>query len=202
MSDTPSLRRQPQRKRGRERVTRILDAAADLFAEVGYEAATTNQIAARAETSIGSLYQFFGNKESILEALAARYNDDMHTQLDQRLNTVAADDLPAMLDTLVDTLHDFYVDNPGYHPVFYGSYHSESMATASQALFEAIIARFDVVLGNYAPHLTEAERRLKGGLVASVIKSQIAAMTELERAAWGSWCAELKRMIRAYVTRA
>jgi AcrR family transcriptional regulator len=43
-----------------------LDAAAAVFDEVGYEAATTHLIAAKAGTAISSLYQFFPDKRSSL----------------------------------------------------------------------------------------------------------------------------------------
>ena len=48
----------------------ILEAAARIFEEVGVEAATTDRIAARAGISVGSLYQYFPNKDAILVALA------------------------------------------------------------------------------------------------------------------------------------
>src|SRR5690349_10759499 len=63
--------------RGERRIAEILDAASALFAEVGYEAASTNRIAARAGISPGSLYQFFANKEAIAEALSARLAERM-----------------------------------------------------------------------------------------------------------------------------
>src|SRR6266511_1332655 len=56
----------------------ILDAAAGVFADAGYERATTNAIAAAAGISPGSLYQFFPNKEAIAEALAAGLTTDQH----------------------------------------------------------------------------------------------------------------------------
>ncbi len=67
------LRRRPKQKRGKERVEKILDAAAAIFDEVGYEAATTHQIAARAGTAIGSLYQFFPNKAAIFNAMELQH---------------------------------------------------------------------------------------------------------------------------------
>ncbi|MBR8835660.1 MAG: TetR/AcrR family transcriptional regulator [Stigonema ocellatum SAG 48.90 = DSM 106950] len=69
----PRMRRQPQQKRSQRRVERILDAAAEVFDEVGYEAATTHAIAARADTAIGSLYQFFPDKLAIFHALELRH---------------------------------------------------------------------------------------------------------------------------------
>lgn len=67
------LRRQPQQKRSQERVEKILDAAAIIFDEVGFETATTHEIAARAKTAIGSLYQFFPDKLAIFNALELRH---------------------------------------------------------------------------------------------------------------------------------
>ena len=67
------MRRQPQQKRSQQRVDRILDAAAEVFDEIGYETATTHAIAARADTAIGSLYQFFPDKLAIFHALELRH---------------------------------------------------------------------------------------------------------------------------------
>ena len=67
------LRRQPQQKRSQERVEKILDAAAIVFDEIGFEAATTHAIAKRANTAVGSLYQFFPDKLAIFNALELRH---------------------------------------------------------------------------------------------------------------------------------
>lgn len=68
-----TLRRQPKQQRGKQRVEKILDAAAAVFDEVGYEAATTHLIAAKAGTAIGSLYQFFPDKAAIFHAMELRH---------------------------------------------------------------------------------------------------------------------------------
>jgi AcrR family transcriptional regulator len=68
-----SLRRQPKQQRGKKRVEKILDAAAAVFDEVGYDAATTHLIAAKAGTAIGSLYQFFPDKAAIFKAMELRH---------------------------------------------------------------------------------------------------------------------------------
>ena len=72
-SRSSSLRRQPKQQRGKERVEKILDAAAAVFDEVGYEAATTHLVAAKAGTAIGSLYQFFPDKAAIFNAMELRH---------------------------------------------------------------------------------------------------------------------------------
>jgi AcrR family transcriptional regulator len=69
------LRRQPKQQRGKERVDKILAAAAVVFEEVGYSAATTHLIAAKAGTAIGSLYQFFPDKAAIFQAMELYHVD-------------------------------------------------------------------------------------------------------------------------------
>ncbi|MFP5487970.1 MAG: TetR/AcrR family transcriptional regulator [Acidimicrobiia bacterium] len=66
-------RKTPRQERSRATVDRILDAAARIFDAVGYRATTTNDVAAAAGVSIGSLYQYFPNKDALLVALAERH---------------------------------------------------------------------------------------------------------------------------------
>ena len=65
--------RAPKRARGKQRVADLLQAAAAVFAEKGYEAATMTEIALRAGASIGSLYQFFPVKEALADTLVQNY---------------------------------------------------------------------------------------------------------------------------------
>ncbi|WP_431919248.1 TetR/AcrR family transcriptional regulator [Micromonospora wenchangensis] len=68
-------RREPRQVRAELTRERILAAAAHIFSEYGYAAGTTNRIAERARISIGSLYQYFPNKDAILAALLVRHVD-------------------------------------------------------------------------------------------------------------------------------
>ncbi|MFE4857619.1 TetR/AcrR family transcriptional regulator [Streptomyces sp. NPDC056670] len=68
-------RKQPRQVRAELTRQRILDAAARVFAEHGYAAGTTNRIAERARVSIGSLYQYYPNKDAILVELLTRHLD-------------------------------------------------------------------------------------------------------------------------------
>ncbi|MEV6642522.1 TetR/AcrR family transcriptional regulator [Amycolatopsis sp. NPDC051371] len=69
-------RKQPRQVRAELTRQRILTAAAHVFGEHGYAAGTTNRIAERAGISIGSLYQYFPNKDAILGELLVRHLDD------------------------------------------------------------------------------------------------------------------------------
>src|SRR5947207_4379776 len=66
-------RRRPRQERSRDTVEAIVEAAAQVFERHGYAAGTTNRIAERAGVSIGSLYQYFPNKDAIVAELARRH---------------------------------------------------------------------------------------------------------------------------------
>ena len=66
-------RKLPQQERSRIAVAAILEATTRILTEEGYEKANTNRIAERAGVSIGSLYQYFPNKESLITALLVQH---------------------------------------------------------------------------------------------------------------------------------
>lgn len=79
-----TFRRRPQQQRSQEKVESILQAAAAIFWEVGYDAATTHAIAQRANTAVGTLYRFFPNKLALFHALEKQHRqsvDDIHARL-------------------------------------------------------------------------------------------------------------------------
>lgn len=78
-------RKAPRQERSRRTVERIVDAAARIFHEQGYAGATTNDIADEAEVSIGSLYQYFPNKDALLVALTRRHIESTTAGLAQLL---------------------------------------------------------------------------------------------------------------------
>lgn len=65
----PPVRRAPVQNRSRETVRAVIQAAAEVLLAEGYERTTTNRIAERAGISIGSLYHYFPNKESVIAAM-------------------------------------------------------------------------------------------------------------------------------------
>ncbi|MFI9551233.1 TetR/AcrR family transcriptional regulator [Nonomuraea endophytica] len=66
------MRRAPVQRRSAERVERILDAAARLLDESGYEGLSTRRVAAVTGLPIGSVYRYFRDKRELADALAAR----------------------------------------------------------------------------------------------------------------------------------
>ncbi|GHA87939.1 TetR family transcriptional regulator [Streptomyces tendae] len=85
VSHATPLRRAPVQRRSAERLTRILDACADLLDEVGYDALSTRAVALRADVPIGSVYRFFGNKRQMADALAQRNLERYAERVTERL---------------------------------------------------------------------------------------------------------------------
>ncbi|WP_329378119.1 TetR/AcrR family transcriptional regulator [Streptomyces sp. NBC_01716] len=104
-------RRKPRQVRAELTRERILTAAAHVFAEHGYAAGTTNRIAESARISIGSLYQYFPNKDAILAELLVRHIDrGTWTRADQL--DLSAGSLEASVRTLVRDAIDNHRDDP------------------------------------------------------------------------------------------
>ncbi len=118
-TDRFQARKQPRQARSIETRQRVLDAAAHIFSVHGYAAGTTNRIAAAADMSIGSLYQYFPNKDAIVSALTDAHVDAGAALLAQR----AAAGLPAGLtDTLrlfVRATIDNHRSDPALHRVLF-----------------------------------------------------------------------------------
>ena len=67
--------RKPKQVRSVKTKEKILDAAYQLFCSKGYYKTTTNEIAKVADVSIGSLYSYFKDKDTILLEILERYNN-------------------------------------------------------------------------------------------------------------------------------
>ncbi|GAA2324188.1 TetR/AcrR family transcriptional regulator [Streptomyces kunmingensis] len=104
-------RRKPRQVRAELTRERILAAAAHVFTEYGYAAGTTNRIAEHARMSIGSLYQYFPNKDAILAELLVRHIDrGVWTQADQL--DLEPGSLPETVRVLVRDAIDNHRDDP------------------------------------------------------------------------------------------
>ncbi|MET8858619.1 MULTISPECIES: TetR/AcrR family transcriptional regulator [unclassified Streptomyces] len=116
-----SLRRAPVQRRSAERLTRILDACADLLDEVGYDGLSTRAVAQRAGVPIGSVYRFFGNKRAMADALAQR-NLELYTErVGQSLRETDGGDWRAAMDAVLDEYLAMKRTAPGFSLVDFGN---------------------------------------------------------------------------------
>lgn len=148
-------RKSPRQRRSRETVERILDAAARIFDERGYRGTTTNHVAELAGVSIGSLYQYFPNKDALLVALAERHLDAIAASFADRLIALRADAPP--VGEVVRSLVDLTVernDTTSLHALIFTD------CPRTPALTGRLDAFMDGLVGEVAHHL---ERTGTGG---------------------------------------
>lgn len=112
-------RAQPQQTRSQETYTAILEAAATLLGERGYEQTTTHQIAASANVSVGALYRYFDSKQAILRELyAAQITGLRHRALEEfSLTDLVSKDLPQLLRETLTLVFRIYAERPGLRRV-------------------------------------------------------------------------------------
>ncbi|WP_280402383.1 TetR/AcrR family transcriptional regulator [Nocardia carnea] len=148
-----AVRRSPRQARSRFTVDILLEAAAQLFGRDGL-AATTNHIAERAGTSIGTLYQYFPDKQAILHALARRHIVEAAARLGAVLDELRATEPPfeTALRAVLDVVVDLHRDRPGLHALM----HRAALREAGD--LAAIQALEDHLASELAHHLRRCER--------------------------------------------
>ncbi|MEQ9225711.1 MAG: TetR/AcrR family transcriptional regulator [Parvibaculum sp.] len=108
---TPGPRKAPKQARARATVEAIVEAAARILIEEGIEAFTTNRVAARAGASVGSLYQYFPNKQALVRALMER-----ELRRGEALRPAILDDETASLEDGIAAAVDWHLAAYGGHP--------------------------------------------------------------------------------------
>jgi AcrR family transcriptional regulator len=194
------LRRQPRQARGQRRIDELLDAADRVFADVGYEAATTNAIAREAGASVGSLYQFFPDKEALLLALANRYLAQLR-DIHERVFTEETARLPlsALYDRVVETLAAFSRANPGFRAFFQGSATVPALATAAASLHRECVDRVDRMMSFGMPDMPAGRRRMLADLNVTTVKALLPLAESGNARVRAEVLAEIKRMLYAHM---
>lgn len=115
MPSSKNRRRTPQQSRSRATVDAILDSVTRTLRKEGTEALTTNRLAQVAGVSIGTLYQYFGSKQDIFDALHDRHFERMAASVQDALTEDEPRTLHDLLAVLVDTVIAVRANDPELH---------------------------------------------------------------------------------------
>lgn len=113
------LRHAPVQARSAARLTTLLDATASVLAEVGMERLTTALVAERAGASIGTVYRYFPDRVTLLQALAGRNLERLEERIDALLPTVGGTASDA-LDAVADAFEAMFREEPGFRSLRLG----------------------------------------------------------------------------------
>lgn len=200
MNKNNHLRRQPQQRRSQERVERILDAAAIVFDEVGFEAATTHAIAVKANTAVGSLYQFFPDKLAIFNALELRHVNRVYVIWEQLLR-------PEIIQLpFVDLIHTIRVqfqklfEQPTSKIIFVQFYTSPSIfRNIDSSLTNEAIQFLSKLLKTRNPRLSDKRSQLLGEICVYGINTLILLALRSEPTHSQAIFIEIEAILRAYL---
>lgn len=116
-----AVRRNPTQQRSRERHERILATATQLIAEKGSDQLKMSEIAERSGISIGSLYQYFPDKSSVIRTLAERYNAESRRCITEAMEAVEdAQGLQAAYSQLLDLYYEIVMATPVMRDIWSG----------------------------------------------------------------------------------
>ncbi|WP_445147272.1 TetR/AcrR family transcriptional regulator [Dyella sp. Tek66A03] len=137
--------REPQQARGRRRVEAILDAAAAIVITDGLASLTMHRITRRAKTSIGSMYHFFPDRESVLRALMERHIHAIRA-ITERLDALPRDSWElatpqAVIDLLLMPYLEYLWKHKDFTPVSFAVQMFEDTADVTNLLKKILAIR-------------------------------------------------------------
>jgi AcrR family transcriptional regulator len=152
----PLVRVRAQQARSRATLERILISAGETFDEVGFEAATMEAIAIRAEVSIGSVYRFFNDKQSLILTLADRWQARCGEMFARLYTPESLDrDADAVIDDFITWLGELLSEFAGARALL-----SAALVAPRQSDGEMWTHQVERFIDHYAPGLPPGRQRM------------------------------------------
>jgi AcrR family transcriptional regulator len=114
------LRNEPVQARSSARLAGLLDAAAAVIDDIGFERLTTAMVAERAGASIGTVYRYFPDRIAVVEALAIRCTQRLGSRFVESVESSGATTWEQGIDALVDMTIEMYRTEPGFRAIRFG----------------------------------------------------------------------------------
>lgn len=199
---TVSPRKSPRQARSQATVGAILDAAARVLVERGYAATNTNLVAERAGVSVGSLYQYFPNKDALIAALHERHVREMDEVTERAITESEGLDFDAALTMVIEGLVDAHRVEAGLHRVLETQLAGLDMLDDRDDVEAKISEQIRRLLGRYKSELRVPDLRLAiymllhalHGLVHAVVHERPSGISIKQATR------EMVRMTRIYLT--
>jgi AcrR family transcriptional regulator len=150
-------RRVPTQQRSKDRLALILSCAETLIAQRGSDRLKMAEVAEAAEISIGSLYQYFPEKATIIHALAGRYNDACRTSIVAALGDVC--DVAGLVTAFTALMQEFYAlvrHNPVARDIWAGMQADRALAALQLEETRAMGALLAETVARVRPDLNRA----------------------------------------------
>lgn len=199
-TDLPDfLRNQPRQKRSIDKYESIMVSARHLLAEVGYSDATINDIAGLAGVSVGAVYHFFPDKETIAKTITYEYTQSALGEYQAIMQSLqSGNPVVDVIKQLVRAAARLQVRHAAYYAISETWNPSDQSSLTHQTRF-ALNHQFKIVL-------EENGYRVKEGDLSLMLDFALESMRHfLHRAPKGNperenYIIELEHMMVAYIT--
>lgn len=155
----------PVQARSNARVTALLDAAAKVVNDKGYEELTTANVADAAGASIGTVYRYFEDRVKVLEALAIRNLERTDRRFRDALEKIDGSAPADAITVMFEMYLDMFRTEPGFRSLRLGDVldirprnHESRLTTAARTMTEQLSVRFG--FANNAATVLEIEKAL------------------------------------------
>jgi AcrR family transcriptional regulator len=193
------LRHAPARARGEATVERLLVAADQLLAHEGAAALGTKQVARAAGVSIGTVYNWFPDKESIAEALALRYWGELYELLAGLADAAEAGGVKDPVGDLAETLTAGFRARPGFIALWFGGLRTEQLRDATRPGRERAAELVRRILAVAHPRRRPAELATVARMVVLMGDGILREAFRLDPAGDATVIAEGRVALQAYV---
>ena len=196
-SEPPQPRKRPQQERSRLTVDAILEAALQVFSTGGHASLTTTAVAARAGVSVGTLYQYFPDRDALVSGLVERWHAEKRAALEAAWAEARQRPLAEAADALVDAFARAVTRDPEPSALLLGGIAVGWQARLDAALGEMAAAVAGLLRTRGAtPDPDLAAFVAVHAVVGAVMRG---AIDRPEDAASGAVTREAKRLVRGYL---
>jgi AcrR family transcriptional regulator len=185
----------PQQERSTRRLAAFLEAAAELFAEVGFEAATMQAIADRSDSSIGALYNYFPDKQSIAVTLLNGYAEELRLRLEAMMEKSKSFSAARYAGALIDCIFDFVGAWPAWLNLHAASLRPRRDPAARKALRSTIAD----ALRAKNPALSAERAYLAANVSVQIVKGMKTLYSESDPKARAVLQAEFRKVLAVYL---
>lgn len=191
-------RRRPTQERSKRKFDALLQASRELLVEVGFESFTCEEVAARAEVPIGTLYQFFANKYVIVCELNRQDLVAVSQELADFHGEIPSLDWLRHMNQFVDHLANLWMTDPSRREVWLAMQSTPS-TRATGAIHEK---EFAEVISRMLRPLTPRTPRSRRSMMAEVLVHVVYSMLNFsvqDEQSHAEAVSELKRLMVAYL---
>jgi AcrR family transcriptional regulator len=162
--------RKPKQARAKFTQEALVDAATQVLRAQGYDRFNTNRVAEQAGVSIGSLYQYFPNKQALIEAIVVRHVAVLASTIAASLTQARALPVGDAMDLLVQATMDVYASDLDLHRVVHEQIPKHQADAAVDATLAQLTHWVAELLRAHRQTLRVMDHHLAADMVVNLVK--------------------------------